>query len=47
MHRAQLIQGRPALLPGSLISDHLWLAKDEVAEVMPEGDLPQILAKLL
>ncbi|KAK9832440.1 hypothetical protein WJX74_010353 [Apatococcus lobatus] len=47
IHRAQLIQGRPALLPGSSISDHLWLAKDEVHEVMPEGPYADILAKLL
>ena len=47
LHRAQLIQGRPALLSNSPISDHLWLAKDEVPEVMPEGEYSDILGRLL
>ena len=47
LHRAQLIQGRPAFVPGSHISDHLWLAKDEVSEVIPDSELLQTLTKLL
>ena len=47
LHRAQLIQGRPALLPGASISDHLWLAKDEIHEVIPQGEVSDLLAKLL
>jgi large subunit ribosomal protein L46 len=46
-HRCQLIKGRPGPLPGGIWSDHVWVAKDELAEYITDPPLLQLLQKML
>lgn len=45
--RCQLIQGTPVLKGGSGYSEHVWVAKDELAEYIQQPQLLDLLQKML
>lgn len=45
--RCQLIQGVPALRGGSGFTEHVWVAKDELAEYIEQPEVLAVLQKML
>ena len=46
-HKAQLIKGGVALVPGTEYTDHAWLSREEILETVEDRGLRQLFDWLL